>query len=174
MKRNTALWLVIGLIVIIVLWVALASMNKDDRNIELNDVDTNINDDNTGEVTGTVVGQNALNVNEQPAGNRARASFVTLESSGFLVIHELNGNGAPGKVVGVSSLLAAGRNDNVAVNLSSNLRDGEDYVAMLHLDNGDGQFSETADVVAKDANGNPISMIFSADADVKADTSVTL
>lgn len=60
-------------------------------------------------------------------------------NSGWIVIHEADGSGAPGAVLGQTAL-AAGVNSMVTVDLSRNAVSGETLFAMLHLDDGDGVY----------------------------------
>jgi len=116
---------------------------------------------------GLRVGKNALNINEQKVGKVATVSFVVLEKGGYVVIHEMS-KGAPGKIIGASALLGAGESSNVSVSLSSALEDGKSYIAMLHVDNGDGTFDATSDAPVKsdDMDGAIIMMEFQASVNV--------
>lgn len=170
MTRTAWVWIIIIIAIVILGWVVLAG----DSNEE---VDTGAQEEqtqNAGNLSGLVVGPNAINVDEQPLGSKAVVSMVILEAPGYVVIHELN-NGAPGKVLGASTLLQAGESRNVNVNLSSALTADKKYVAMLHTDNGDGSFNASSDLTAK--NGNDVVMMefeASADAEVNVGGDVSL
>jgi hypothetical protein len=86
--------------------------------------------------------------------------IVTLKNPGFVVIHEIN-NGQVGNVLGASSILSAGTHENVVVEISRKSIDGEELIAMIHADNGNGKFdSEAEDPAANDASGNPVTTKF--------------
>lgn len=101
--------------------------------------------------------ENAVVVVEQRPGSTATASAVVLASPGFLVIHEDN-NGAPGAILGASTVLSAGESKNVEVTLSRATRDGERLHAMLHSDaDANGTFNASADTPVQSTLGGPIS-----------------
>lgn len=169
MTRTAWVWIIIILAIVILGWVVLAGDQNDEANTT---GEEQVQDE--GSLSGLVVGPNAVNVDEQPLGNKAVVSMVVLEAPGYVVIHESN-NGAPGRVLGASTLLQAGESKNVNMNLSSALAADKEYIAMLHVDNGDGTFSETADLTAK--NGNDVVMMefeASADAEVNVGGDVSL
>ena len=63
----------------------------------------------------------------------------TLVRAGYITVHESIG-GAPGPIVGTSQLLSAGSAASVTVDLSKPLTPSMPYVALTHVDNGDGTF----------------------------------
>ena len=80
-----------------------------------------------------------------------------LSKLGFVVIHESNDQAKPGKIIGSSQLLAAGKTENFSVT-SETLKAGQDYFAMLHFDNGDGIFDASSDPAVTDSDGNIVLM----------------
>lgn len=168
MNRNV----VIGIIVVIVLiLLGVAFMGNNDANDAL---ENNENETSGSVDTSTlIVAENAVNVEAQRPGSTATVSSVMVEDRGFVVVHE-SVNGAPGKVLGSSSLLVAGQTLNVSLPLTEALKDGQKYIAMVHIDNGDGVFSEATDPAAKDSMGNIIMMEFEGDADASASGSVSM
>jgi hypothetical protein len=175
MSRTALTWIIV-IVALVILGAVIVAGDKNDE-ININDIDSGYSDtdnDKEGDVSGYVIGKNALNVADQPVGSTVRASMAVLEAKGFVVIHERMATGGAGAVLGASALLPAGQSDNVAITLSKPLVDGKTYIAMIHLDNGDGTPSETNDPAAKDANGNTILMEFKADANAKVDASVNL
>jgi plastocyanin len=119
-------------------------------------------------------GKNAINVEaDQPVGGKIAVGFAVLEKPGYVVIHA-EANGAPGKIIGKSALLAAGRNENVVVDVK--VEDEVYYWAMLHADDGDGTFNASTDAPVKDSKGNVIMMRFegSAEATLDLDTKTML
>lgn len=107
-----------------------------------------------------IISNNAIYVAEQTPGRSVLVSVVYLEKSGFVVIHE-DISGAPGKILGVSSLVPAGEMENLMpITLSRATRDGETIYAMLHVDNGDGKFDATNDQPVLDSVGSaPMMMV---------------
>ncbi len=63
----------------------------------------------------------------------------TIVKSGFITIHQAMGT-APGDIVGVSSLLPAGVLSDTVIHLTKPMVYAGPYVALLHVDNGDGTF----------------------------------
>lgn len=84
------------------------------------------------EVTGSSVTALATKDSEVVvAGNVVRDGFIT--------IHESIG-GAPGTLIGTSALLHASAAATDVIPVTTPLIAGSDYVALLHVDNGDGVF----------------------------------
>lgn len=108
-----------------------------------------------------IVGDNALYVSEQKPGTTMLAQLVMIEDKGYVVIHESD-NGKPGKIVGTSRLLEKGQTMDVSITLSAPLVDGKMYIAMLHVDNGDGVFNGATDAPAQneEVDASPIMMEF--------------
>jgi hypothetical protein len=73
-------------------------------------------------------------------GESIMVDYVLLERRGFVGIHGQI-DGKPGEVIGVSSLLEAGETENVNVTLKREVQEGEILFAILHKDDGDGEFS---------------------------------
>lgn len=119
--------------------------------------------------SGALAGDNAVAASEQQPGSTAVVSMVVLAEPGYVVIHETNENGGPGAILGASAFLPAGTSNSVEIELSRASKDGEQLVAMLHTDNGDGEFGAADDTPVSE-NGNIIMMHFTTSAD--ADTSV--
>lgn len=63
----------------------------------------------------------------------------TIVRSGFITIHQAMGT-APGDIVGASSLLPAGTLADTVIHLTKPMVYAGPYVALLHVDNGDGMF----------------------------------
>lgn len=59
--------------------------------------------------------------------------------SGFITIHQAMGT-APGDIVGISGLLPAGTLADTVIHLTKPMVFAGPYVALLHVDNGDGTF----------------------------------
>ncbi len=63
----------------------------------------------------------------------------TIVKSGFITIHQAMGT-APGDIVGVSSLLPVSVLADTVIHLTKPMVYAGPYVALLHVDNGDGTF----------------------------------
>lgn len=121
-----------------------------------------------GVTTGSMrVGKNALYVSDQMPGNMVVVEFVNFAENGFVVVHESK-VGKPGVILGKSALVPAGGDQKITISLSRVSRDGEELVAMLHRDDGDGVFDAAKDAPVKDDTGNTIMMPFSISRDAVA------
>lgn len=140
--------LILGIITIIILGSVLFFIDDNDEKLNINDQ------------SGLIISNNAIYVADQIPGDNILVQVAHLEKPGFVVIHEDN-NGAPGKILGVSSLLGAGETKNLpSINLFRATKDNETIYAMIHLDNGDGKFDVTNDKPALDSIGGvPVMMI---------------
>lgn len=116
--------------------------------------------------SGLIIGNNAIYAADQMPGYRVSVQVVYLKKPGFVVIYE-DSNGAPGKVLGQSSLLAAGETKNLPpIALSRATKDGETIYAMLYFDNKDGKFDAINDKPPLDrVEGKPVMMIVAVSKD---------
>ncbi len=118
--------------------------------------------------------ENMIVIMEQRPGNTVTASQIHLAATGFVVIHE-DTNGAPGAIIGSSSLLQAGDSSQVAITLSRSTKDGEKLHAMLHSDSdGNGTFSATADQPVQSRLGGPIEGWFDISTQASENTPITI
>lgn len=106
-----------------------------------------------------VSGINAVEVNDQPAGDKVEITMATLSKAGWVVIHE-DDNGASGKVLGARRYepgiyLAE-------VELLRPTESGKIYYAMLHLDDGDKEFNLSSDGPIKGEDGRVVMDSFKA------------
>ena len=115
---------------------------------------------------GLIISNSAIYVTEQTPGTRVSVSIVRLEKPGFVVIHE-DAADAPGKILGVSSLLPAGETENLPpITLSRATTDEVTIYVMLHFDNGDGQFDAADDRPVLDSvDGAPMMIIITVSKD---------
>ncbi len=103
---------------------------------------------------------NALVIHDQPAGDEIFVPYVKLYKQGYLVIH-VDENGKPGAIVAESDLLNAG--DNVSFYIKYKPQPGRHFIAMLHIDNGNGKWDNaTTDKPAVDSKNNIIMTPFVA------------
>ncbi len=106
-----------------------------------------------------VSGANAVEVNDQPAGDKVEITMVTISKAGWVVIHE-DDNGASGRVLGARRYepgiyLAE-------VELLRPTESGKMYYAMLHLDDGDKEFNLNNDGPIKGEDGRVVMDSFKA------------
>lgn len=118
------------------------------------------------------VGDNAVSVTDQKPGDEATVSLAVLGAPGYVVVHEKVGEEAGG-TLGSSTLLPKGESQGVKVPLAIPLEIGKTYIAMLHLDNGDGVFDAGSDAPAM-WEEQPIMMEFGVSADAETNVEVTI
>jgi hypothetical protein len=97
---------------------------------------------------------NAINISYLTSDKQLLITSFT-ETPTFAVIHQ-DDNGRPGTVIGSSNLLPAGINQNIQVNITKDLQNGETVYAILYQDNGNGEFSQLEDSVLLDSKNKII------------------
>lgn len=75
------------------------------------------------------------------AGDFVVIPRVVLSKPGFVMIHESD-NGQTGRIVMTGDYLTSGEHENVVVHTGITTKPGERYFAMLHEDNGNGQYDD--------------------------------
>lgn len=80
--------------------------------------------------------------------------LATLVKPGFVTLHRSIG-GAPGPIVGVSNFLNSGENIDVNIKLTAEMTKDEQFVLLLHVDNGDETFV-VADDMPVTSNGESV------------------
>ena len=90
---------------------------------------------------------------------------ATLVKPGFVTIHKSIG-GAPGPIIGSTGLIAAGQNSSVTILTSELMEVGLTYVALLHVDNGDGKFVISQDMPVT-SGGESVRADFKVSAEAK-------
>ncbi len=120
--------------------------------------DTDADDEAPNTSSGIVLAdQNVIHVRDQQAGEKVSVELVTLENTGWVVIHEDEG-GALGNALG-AQLFDSGSNTG-AVDLLRNTEGGKAYHAVLRQDDGDRAFDLSKDLILSDAEGNPVQTDF--------------
>ncbi|MCR4330658.1 MAG: hypothetical protein NUV49_02135 [Patescibacteria group bacterium] len=99
-----------------------------------------------------------LSAQDQPAGLKVLIDSATMEEQGWIVIHE-DRDGAPGNILGARRFEAGVSTGEVE--LLRNTVEGGIYYAMIHTDDGDGQFDHTKDLPLLE-NDAPVMVTFSA------------
>ena len=85
----------------------------------------------------------AVTASGQLAGDDVVIENARLTDAGYIVIHD-DSAGAPGVIIGVSDAIV-GEYENLVVSLNRASSEGETLYAMVHMDNGDGEFSAADD-----------------------------
>lgn len=111
--------------------------------------------------SGMLAESSAIVVNDQSPGIEVLIAKTVFEKGGWVVIHEDDGEGASGKILG-AQLFDPGSFDNGKVELLRGTIEGGTYFAMLHSDNGDRAFDPKLDTPILGKTGAPIMMEFTA------------
>ena len=94
-------------------------------------------------------------VANQKPGRFVNVGRAALSKKGFVAIHQEEA-GAPGAIIGFSSLLNPVESKNISVTLNRKSVVGENLYAMIHWDNSNGTFNPAEDMPAKDKDGNVV------------------
>lgn len=88
-----------------------------------------------------------------PRVEQGRMTFdtIALDRPGFLVIHGVTQSGQLGSVIGTSSLIEVGRNQNVRLTVTPQ-QNTTDYRAVLYYDNGNNVFDPQQDTLVRSNN----------------------
>lgn len=131
--------------------------NKDGREARKDAMEKTSESD---EQTGMAQSKNTITVNDQFAGFTVSVDKLTLDTDGWVVIHE-DIDGKPGAILGASRR-DAGTYEKVEIELVRNTEEGSTYYAMLHTDDGDRQFDHTKDLAITAGEGQPVMTAFEA------------
>ena len=149
-EKKSSKGLIIGIIVVIVVgifvWRYFSSRNA-------------TNDQVGGEQSEQVAGMDSIFVANQRPGRFVNVGRATLSKKGYVAIHQEEA-GAPGAIIGFSSLLNAVESKNFSVTLNRKSVVGESLYAMIHWDNGSGSFNPSEDTAATDKDGNLVMVKF--------------
>ncbi len=86
-------------------------------------------------------------IGELPEEGGAVKLTVAIPKNGFVTIHE-SLSGAPAEIIGTSALIIAGETETT-IPLTTPMTPGVSYLALLHVDNGDGLFVVEDDMPVK-------------------------
>ncbi len=89
--------------------------------------------------TGASASVNSVTLKPTETGNFASVQRATLTKPGFVVVYRVNSNSET-EVVGSSELLLPGTYGDIAIQLDSVIASNQTVVAVLHEDDGDGEF----------------------------------
>jgi len=156
MDSKKILYLVSGIIIII---LALFGFNKFLSNTV---VEAPVVDDTQGV---EVISIDNVIVPDQASGDQVFIEKVLLKSDGFggyVVIHRVTDDGAPGEIVGVSNYLEPGISENflITLNEGQTVDIGESVIAMLHADDGDKVFDVALDGAIVNDQGAVVMALF--------------
>jgi len=113
---------------------------------------TQLADSDRVQDSGMRVEDNAVVVDDQRPGSAVTVAEVYLAAPGYVVIHE-----ASGAILGSSTLLPAGRSNDVQVTLNRPTKENETLNAMLHFEkNADRTFQASTDTPVESRLGGPI------------------
>ncbi len=101
----------------------------------------------------------SLIVPQQAGGANIFIENAFLQEEGYVVIHR-NEDSKPGEIIGVSELLQVGSNANFLMDIDEEVIEGDVLFAVLHTDDGDGEFDALLDTPTVDKEGNPILVQF--------------
>lgn len=159
MKTQTLIAILVAILALAGLWYYFSGIPEG-----ATPADTISTGNTTNTTSGSRIAGDAIYVPDQKPGDSVNIGLVDIQDGGYVVIHEAD-NGVPGAIVGASVLLSSGEKQNVEVNVSRELDEGEEFIAMLHNDNGDGTFNAADDAPVQDENGNVIFMRFMVSVD---------
>ncbi|SHI81707.1 DUF7282 domain-containing protein [Wenxinia saemankumensis] len=115
-----------------------------------------------------------------PSGTTVTFPAINVAQDGYIVIHETDADGNPVVPQSIAHApLMAGQNTNVVVDVPGGLVEGEDYVAMLHVeDNGNSTYDFGEDMTDVDvpvtAGGAPVTRLFTAGVEMTGDMDVNM
>ena len=144
-EKKSSKGLIIGIIVVVIIgifvWRYFSGRNA-------------TNDQVGGEQSEQVAGmEDSIFVANQKPGRFVNVGRAALSKKGYVAIHQEEA-GAPGAIIGFSSLLSAVESRNFSVTLNRKSVAGESFYAMIHWDNNNGAFNPSEDMPAKDKDGN--------------------
>jgi hypothetical protein len=98
-------------------------------------------------------------VSNHNAVSVATIDNLNLSEPSFIVIHILDQNNLPVKIIGTSGLLSKGIKQDLQIKLSEKLISSNQYTASIYLDDGDKIFNNTKDQVII-SNNKPVQALF--------------
>lgn len=165
-KGNFQVYLIIGIVAFLI-GVGVGKIGKTD-NTEVSLGDTNVA---TSSLNKNIALQNIsdlLEVDNQSAGLEVVVKKIKVSESVWVAIHEDNGQGEPGNILGAQlfdPIMTSG-----TVELLRNTEVGKTYYAVIRGDNGDRAFIPKMDMPILDSNGRPLMVTFKTDNEMKIGT----
>ena len=99
--------------------------------------------------------KNAIYSGIKEPGNMVQVELAILEKGGFIVVYESSFE-LTGELLGVSRYLPIGEHTGIFVGFDRGVKDGEEFMIMVHEDNGDGVFKISEDPPVRDEFQNSI------------------
>lgn len=152
---------IIGAIIIVVLGGIYLLFGRDDAMMNENgdngtaDESNTMGDESSPGANGAggdrTTPANRVVLAENETGNFANIAQATLTESGFVVVYKVNSRGET-TYLGNTDTLEAGTYSDLSVQLDTVVADEETIVAVLHADNGDGEFEAGSDAYLGNAD----------------------
>ncbi len=154
--------IIVAVIIILggIYWVTVHNKAGAPSNVNTNDSAGNPGDLTQDDFVGDVPGDapdtsNApstatVAVSTQVPGDSVTIDNVFLEKPGFVTIHEVDGKGQPGNIIGTSGLLGTGNRQDLEIRAA--IKPGAKYIAQLREDNGDKKFNAQTDPAVMNKN----------------------
>lgn len=144
--NKTLIGILIAILGIAIIWFFVSQNNEasdsevmsgevSDENAEMEGGATNEESNNDGATTP----QNSVTLAPTETGKTVVVQEATLTTPGYVVIYQVNSNNDT-SVIGQSDLLPAGEYSNLEIQLDSIVAREQTVVAVLHADDGDGEF----------------------------------
>lgn len=147
-KQKNILWAILVLVAVIAVYFYFNQQQATAPTTDIisEEVPNDRPDDGTLGGEEIIPSNDKIIVATQLAGNWVTVDNIALSKPGFVVIHEANAQGNPGKIIGSSNWLSAGSKQDLEI--KATLASGKQYFAMLHYDNGDKKFDPATDPMA--------------------------
>ncbi len=134
---------IIGVVVLLGIAVLVFLFTREGEDTNTTN-DTTVNTEETAGTNGNgndtaVQFPNRVILAETTSGQSATVESVTLDKPGYVVLYQVNSN-SEASLIGESELLQAGTHTNIRLGLSSTIAKDQTVVAVLHADDGDGEF----------------------------------
>lgn len=166
-KKQPYIYLVVGAVIVLLVLMLLVRGRQKPVSDQMSQTDT------PGTSEAMLSSTNYVLVSDFAEGKTVNVSSVLLDKPGYVVIHEDDG-GTPGDVIGKSLLIPSGETQNIAIELDRNGVKGEMLYAMIHIDDGDGQYQfPGSDIPLQDESGYIGMMIFTVGANPDVPIEIT-
>jgi len=177
----------IVIVILVIVATAAYFMSEDDANMDTmpeatpeqsQEQDSQNNQENTTEAetsasAGNTAPRNGVLLAPTETGMKATVGSAVLAQPGYVVVYRVNSQNET-QVIGNTDLLSAGSYSNIVVDLEAGIVKDQTVVAVLHADDGDGEFEfPGSDGYLGDANQSIYSDVDIVDVDA-ADESAEL
>ena len=142
-EKKSSKGLIIGIIVVVIIGIFVWRYFSG----------RNVPSEQVGEEQQVAGMEDSIFVANQKPGRFVNVGRAALSKKGYVAIHQEEA-GAPGAIIGFSSLLNAVESRNFSVTLNRKSVAGESFYAMIHWDNNNRAFNPSEDAAATDKDGN--------------------